>query len=1609
MSICPSVLKRSKKMFKSKILKTFLSVSIAAVALVVAVQAKGFAKTNSYTEGQFTDVKSTAWYANDVISAYELGFVNGKSDTLYVPEGNVTVAEGITMATRVHSIYNGKTIAEKTGGKWYDMYIAYAIENGLIEENQYTNYDRNIMRYEMALLFANAMPESYFTPKNDIKDIPDVAETEDYYDELMMLYRAGVVLGSDDYGNFYATNSIKRSETSAIINRVALPENRVSGTLKQYGNREQAVYLIDDISMTRTPRNIKQNLASGWRYENMGDIAVNELNSTSNALSDNSEKARVAIHRDVTVQTVGTVKVEASFLASEKTGAEIIFTDSEGTDLFKLSLVDGKFVAYGDKEQATNSAASDFTKQKIVYLELDLDNREAVVVVDGVNIGTYSMNKSAKDLARMTYATTKEDKLLLSVAKTKMYVNYDVNDTFFYSNTGKAPYGWNTDGKVTVETNKGSSYDINSVKVDGKGSASKKFSPVSGKFVYETFLLPTKEGKGYVAIKNGENDALKIEFDAEKFVCGGKVLREFDARSWQSVRIEGDTDADKALIKLNNKPFATVDFTADSIDAVEVVNSGSDVLWFDDVELYNVYDYADYVAKPVPVTDDEWLVGMSVCSLWREGSHYGWDCISPYDEITPVLGYYDEGLPEVADWEIKFFVEHGYDFQHYCWYLGTLGSEPIKDTRLADAITNGFMNAKYSDMMDMMIMWENQSCAQKSPQFFYDYVWPYWCEWYLNDSRYLRIDNKAPITIYSLDKFIENMGGMEGAKEAVAFMKEDIKRLGYDGVILFGCPTFNGYTDEMMKKAQQLSFEGLLSYTFGEYAYDAEYQKNAMMTAYNKNAIPLIPAIGVGFNDIGWTEGRTPLATPQAHQEVMQWSKDTYMPLLAERYSDEWISKMVFHTTWNEYGEGHYIMPSNLNKFGYVDGNRAVFSSVAGKDDKAHFDVEPTDNQKARLGYLYPAKSVPMRREMLLVEDNSDVQYQSVKVWNFEDVNDCLMWGKMNQTTDTYFDTQEKALCGETTGTDGNIQSVVAEANKFDAGKAKTFHYSIKLEATQPTSIALHFINDTKEAWSAEKGFYQRIIADGEYHDYYLDLTTNPLWKDEIVRLRFDPAQYACKFSIKTMEFLSDDEVGGFTLNVDGTDFSIGRNFIEKTDDEYYISGNPTEGFYSALNLYKEYNRVNGTLDIYGNNGSKISLNVGSDKAVVDGKTVTLSKAVYKTDGLVAVPLKLICETFGYKLEEDGSTLKVTAREGGISVEEKVENSFEFNNSGDAEGFVISSGTGGVSGGKLVITATPVSYNKSGYDPQITNKGVFINTEVYNTIEVRYRPVFADGVDSTNDGLSIYFATTEETGLDEKKTFKVKHEALTPDAEGFLFAKFDCTENEKWTASVTTLRVDPSNLQGFYEIDYIRVTPNEETKAYLQQEQEKSKSREEALNAADNGAPFYIENADAEDVNNRANLTTGSTTVTIVEDDLRAGNHAYKLVPEGKKQTWTYFRAKTRFKAGVTYKVEFDLRILTDLDGNEGVGVTAKMNPRYTDMKNGVFASSVDHPLNKEVITQSSSDGWVRHSLTFTVNEISPDRGSDEFTIFVDPKGDKTEYTNFCAMLDNFVVTVVEG
>ena len=358
--------------------KLFVTVSVLLAVLAVCACAAGFSKTKTYADGTFTDI-STQWYAKEVASAYELGFVEGVSENTYSPDTTVTVAQGITMASRVHAEYNGKTIEAVSGGKWYDMYVNYAKENGIITENQFDSYTREIKRFEMAEIFHDAMGENYFNAINDVVFIPDVPMGAMYYDKLLTLYNAGVVMGSDEYGSYKPDDNIKRSECAAIINRVALPENRQVKTLKEY-DRKEAKYLIDNFTMVRAVRN-RSMIASGWRYENTVNAIVDTEDKSSNSLVDMSNNGHVAMHRDITTVSKGVVELEAMY-SCDAPAYSMILTDINGNNMFTLKAdKDGNYFAIGDTEQAV-----DFKHERmnlLTYFVFDLDSRTAKIVIDG--------------------------------------------------------------------------------------------------------------------------------------------------------------------------------------------------------------------------------------------------------------------------------------------------------------------------------------------------------------------------------------------------------------------------------------------------------------------------------------------------------------------------------------------------------------------------------------------------------------------------------------------------------------------------------------------------------------------------------------------------------------------------------------------------------------------------------------------------------------------------------------------------------------------------------------------------------------------------------------------------------------------------------------------------------------------------------------------------------------------------------------------------------------------------------------------------------------------------------------------------------------------------
>ena len=170
----------------------------------------------------FTDVSPNDWFYSEVCKVYSDELMIGTSDTTFSPYSNISIAQAITMAARAHnSYYGGAVLVNSITGNWYDSYVEYAIFNGIINSNDFSSYTDVATRVQMAYIFARVIPaDKQETTSNIIP--PDLKESDKYGKEVYLLYRTGILIGSDSAGTFWPDNSIIRSEAAVILLRVHL-------------------------------------------------------------------------------------------------------------------------------------------------------------------------------------------------------------------------------------------------------------------------------------------------------------------------------------------------------------------------------------------------------------------------------------------------------------------------------------------------------------------------------------------------------------------------------------------------------------------------------------------------------------------------------------------------------------------------------------------------------------------------------------------------------------------------------------------------------------------------------------------------------------------------------------------------------------------------------------------------------------------------------------------------------------------------------------------------------------------------------------------------------------------------------------------------------------------------------------------------------------------------------------------------------------------------------------------------------------------------------------------------------------------------------------------
>ncbi len=298
--------------------KTLLLIVVLCFAICFPLQSfasspslENFIRVNQYEQGHFVDIDDVQWYAVNVKSAYEFGLFVGSGDK-FNPDGNISLAETLAVACRLHNVYFGNEHVLTEESPWYKVYVDYAIENDIIGANEYSDYSAKATRAQFASILSKCVEDGVYNVQNIVEDgmIPDVDMGAPYAQDVYKLYRSGILVGNDAQGTFTPNSNIKRSAVAAIVTRIVDPSLRENITLERIHAQSISISssvltltVGDSVKLDATviPSGFVENLS--WISDNPSIVSVDSNGvvianakgsatvtvSTSNGLAQNCE------------------------------------------------------------------------------------------------------------------------------------------------------------------------------------------------------------------------------------------------------------------------------------------------------------------------------------------------------------------------------------------------------------------------------------------------------------------------------------------------------------------------------------------------------------------------------------------------------------------------------------------------------------------------------------------------------------------------------------------------------------------------------------------------------------------------------------------------------------------------------------------------------------------------------------------------------------------------------------------------------------------------------------------------------------------------------------------------------------------------------------------------------------------------------------------------------------------------------------------------------------------------------------------------------------------------------------------------------------------------
>ena len=699
----------------------------------------------------------------------------------------------------------------------------------------------------------------------------------------------------------------------------------------------------------------------------------------------------------------------------------------------------------------------------------------------------------------------------------------------------------------------------------GKAVATRYFKEEKGNTVVEfKQYIPAKRNGVNVEIRNNNNVVLKINSDNGFFSVTGENTQQFYSylgNIWYTFRIVMNIQENKADIYLNGKKkLSNVPFSGTAVNNISFSSEqNSSAVEYDDILVYNDSDDYNYIPEPViPAKKSNVAVGMQVCPIWKEGTSLGWEYVRHYNERVPYLGFYDEGNPEVSDWEIKWMTEHGIDFTWNCWYRPIdENSNPIKTAPLSSSLMDGYFYAKYSDKVKFAIMFENSKPSYGGADDFKNNIIPYWIEYFFTDERYFTIDGRPVVGVYDYSRLSEQLGGRNGVKACFNYLINECAKRGIGKPIIV-VQTFSDNTSDF-EKFKTAGFDFVYSYHRNNDS--PKTVKEYLNSIKGQTYLNVIPSLAVGFNNRVWGGGQTDshygIATADEFAELCTWANETYIPSLR---SSGLSKNIVMIDTWNEFGEGTYTMPSELEGFGYLEAVRNAFTAGG-----VHNDAVPTDEQKDRFNNLYPFTTLKSIKD----KNKPPVSTELLKQWSFDNDNDSEGWTAEGNIKD--LSVNGGVLAGTLTGDNPCIK---IENINIPIRDVKYLKIRIKNKTASNNGKVIFKTNKAKYSDYTSISFNVNY-GDAQFQDIYVPVYANSMWSGELTGLKIIPCLSGNKLlsasdknefyidEISLVKGNGQDMISGAQILLNGTPIDCSSDLIIEDGVPYISSGK----FQNLLNM----------------------------------------------------------------------------------------------------------------------------------------------------------------------------------------------------------------------------------------------------------------------------------------------------------------------------------------------------------------------------------------------------------------------------------------------------------